>query len=465
MNIGTPKNVSGRRPRARKWMHAGFLVLLLLAIMVGSPLHQTPPAEAQTATTLVKNTGQTAHSQGRSLSSTYPREAQAFTTGTSPTGYTLSSIGVNFQSITNPSSAAAELSATLNENDSGEPGNALCTLVTPTLTGSGVQTFNAPSSDPCPNLQASSTYHVVVTQTAFTKSFKVHSTTGDNEDSGAATGWTIANNSNSYVASSSSWGADSSSRALMIEVKGTAVVTPALVKNTGQTSSGTGTLSSGKRAQAFTTGRSGYGYAISSLGIDFSNIASTSTAGSNIKVTLNSVSGSDPGSVLCTLSDPTSFSSSGVQTFNVPPDTDSNPCPTLTPATTYFVVIERTGTGSDAIVLDLAGTSEDSGGAPGWSIADEQFFRTGLAWNRSTSQAHQIEVKGEIITGPGDVPLNWALTPTGLTTGDKFRLLFITHTGRSRPPPTSQLTTPTSKGRPTPAAPTWPSSHTAPGSV
>ena len=306
----------------------------------------------------------------------------------------------------------------------------MCTLVTPTLTGLGVQTFNAPSSDPCPNLQANSTYHVVVTQTTFTESFKVHSTTGDNEDSGAATGWTIANNSNSYVDSTSSWGADSSSRALMIEVKGTAVVTPALVKNTGQTSSGTGTLSSGKRAQAFTTGRSGYGYAISSLGIDFSNIASTSTAGSNIKVTLNSVSGSDPGSVLCTLSDPTSFSSSGVQTFNVPPDTDSNPCPTLTPATTYFVVIERTGTGSDAIVLDLAGTSEDSGGAPGWSIADEQFFRTGLAWNRSTSQAHQIEVKGEIITGPGDVPLNWALTPTGLTTGDKFRLMFITHTGR-----------------------------------
>ena len=174
MNIGTPKNISGRCPRARKWMHAGFLVLLLLAIFVGSPLHQTPPAEAQTATTLVKNTG--------------------------------------------------------------------------------------------------------------------------------------------------------------------------------QTSSGTGTLSSGKRAQAFTTGRSGYGYAISSLGINFSNIASTSTAGSNIKVTLNSVSASDPGSVLCTLSDPTSFSSSGVQTFNVPPDTDSNPCPTLTPATTYYVVIERTGTGSDVTV-------------------------------------------------------------------------------------------------------------------
>ena len=244
MNIGIPKNISGRRPRARKWMYAGFLAVLLLAIFVGTPLHQTPPAEAQTATTLVKNTGQTAHSQGRSLSSGYPSEAQAFTTGTSPTGYTLSSIGVNFQSISNPSSAAAELSATLNENDSGKPGNALCILVIPTLTGLGVQTFNAPSSDPCPNLQASSTYHVVVTQTTFTESFKVHSTTGDNEDRGAATGWTIANNSNSYVDSTSSWDADSRRRALMIEVKGSAVVTQAStqVSNTGQTTSAAGIL-------------------------------------------------------------------------------------------------------------------------------------------------------------------------------------------------------------------------------
>ena len=212
-----------------------------------------------------------------------------------------------------------------------------------------------------------------------------------------------------------------------------------LVSNTGQTSGGTGTLSSGRRAQAFTTGRSGYGYAVSSVGIDFSNIASTTTAGGNIKVTLNSVSGSDPGSVLCTLSDPTSFSSSGVQTFNVPPDTDSNPCPTLTPGTTYYIVIERTGTGSDAIVLDMAGTSEDTGGAPGWSIADEQLSRTGLTWNRVISQAHQIEVKGEIITGPGEVPANWALTPSGLTTGDKFRLMFVTFTGHS--PTSTDITT------------------------
>ena len=158
MNIGIPKNISGRRPRARKWMYAGFLAVLLLAIFVGTPLHQTPPAEAQTATTLVKNTGQTAHSQGRSLSSGYPSEAQAFTTGTSPTGYTLSSIGVNFQSISNPSSAAAELSATLNENDSGKPGNALCILVIPTLTGLGGPDVQCAIVGPMP--QPSSQFHL-----------------------------------------------------------------------------------------------------------------------------------------------------------------------------------------------------------------------------------------------------------------------------------------------------------------
>ena len=260
MNIGIPVKIGSRRPSARKWMYAGLLAVLLLAIMVGSPLHQTPPAEAQTVTTLVSNTG--------------------------------------------------------------------------------------------------------------------------------------------------------------------------------QTSGGTGTLSSGRRAQAFTTGPAAFGYKLSSIGIDFSNIASTTTAGGNIKVTLNSVSGSDPGSTLCTLRDPTTFTGSGVQTFNVPPDTDSNPCPRLRAETTYYVVVARTGTGSDAIVLDMTNsTAEDSGGAYGGSIADEQLSRTGLTWNRVTSQAHQIEVKGTAIEST-TVPLNWALTPSGLATGDKFRLLFITNAGHA---PTSDV--------------------------
>ena len=209
-----------------------------------------------------------------------------------------------------------------------------------------------------------------------------------------------------------------------------------LVSNTGQTSGGTGTLSSGRRAQAFTTGPAAFGYKLSSIGIDFSNIANTGTAGGNIKVTLNSVSGSDPGSTLCTLRDPTTFTGSGVQTFNVPPDTDSNPCPRLRAETTYYVVVARTGTGSDAIVLDMTNsTAEDSGGAYGWSIADEQLSRTGLTWNRVISQAHQIEVKGTAIEST-TVPVNWALTPSGLATGDKFRLLFITNAGHA---PTSDV--------------------------
>ena len=57
------------------------------------------------------------------------------------------------------------LTVTLNADNSGEPGDALCTLTDPaTFAASGVHTFDAPSSGTtCPTLTASTTYFVVVT--------------------------------------------------------------------------------------------------------------------------------------------------------------------------------------------------------------------------------------------------------------------------------------------------------------
>ena len=74
----------------------------LLAMALGGALLWSAPAEAQTVTVLVKNTGQ-ADSGSRGLSSgsgTRNMGAQAFTTGANPAGYTLSSIGFSFDSIT-----------------------------------------------------------------------------------------------------------------------------------------------------------------------------------------------------------------------------------------------------------------------------------------------------------------------------------------------------------------------------
>ena len=79
-----------------------------------------------------------------------------------------------------------------------------------------------------------------------------------------------------------------------------------LVKNTGQTSLASGLpLRSGaaQGAQAFTTGDNSAGYTLSSIGADIDNIPSTATPGADLKVTLNTVSVTHPGSVLCTLTD------------------------------------------------------------------------------------------------------------------------------------------------------------------
>ena len=145
-----------------------------------------------------------------------------------------------------------------------------------------------------------------------------------------------------------------------------------LVKNTGRNDGGIATLSALDiaRAQAFTTGTATAGYTLSSIGIDFDKIADTSTAASQLTVTLNEQTSGDPGSALCTLSDPLSFSASGVHTFSAP-TTGTNRCPRLAASTTYFVVITRVAATADHIDLEVTvDVSEDSGGAAGWSIGN-----------------------------------------------------------------------------------------------
>ena len=169
-----------------------------------------------------------------------------------------------------------------------------------------------------------------------------------------------------------------------------------LVKNTDQTADGTArdlTRNASKRAQAFTTGANAGGYTLSSLGFDFDNIEAITTAGAQLTVTLNEVSGDDPGTALCTLTDPATFSSSGVHTFDAP---KRSPCPTLTANTTYFAVIERVIVTTDNTELKVTTSgSEDTGGAMNWSISNDRHYFQGTLnmWTSNMSEAHLIEVK------------------------------------------------------------------------
>ncbi len=148
-----------------------------------------------------------------------------------------------------------------------------------------------------------------------------------------------------------------------------------LVSNTGQSNDGYNTITSTtpKRAQAFTTGTNELGYTLSSIGISFGTISSGSNPTSELTATLNKVDGSNPGDVICTLTDPASYVASSVNTYQAP----AARCPTLTASTTYFFVLSRANDTTSTIQLDRTDSnSEDADPAVGWSIADNRRFFT-----------------------------------------------------------------------------------------
>ena len=157
------------------------------------------PAQAQTTITLVSNSGQASRPGGRANNS-----AQAFTTGANASGYTLSS-------ITFPTA-----------NQSASNGNT-ATLHTGSRDGTKVADFTATVSGntfvltptTTITLTKQTTYYLVTGNDFGNGTWSI--TDSDNEDSGAAAGWSIANQSQ-YFSSSNVWTTEQSS--YRITVKG-----------------------------------------------------------------------------------------------------------------------------------------------------------------------------------------------------------------------------------------------------
>ena len=341
------------------------------------------------------------------LNSTTTKAAQAFTTGGESDGYRLSSITIWMQ-ITSNETAGDDLTATLNANNNGNPGNALCTLIDPTnFQLLGLPTFEAPETNPCPTLAANTTYFLVVervdTTTTYTRG--VGRIQGVDETSDGAADWSIGNTGHSFT--SGSW-SETSSEPYLIRVNGAAVPpvqVGTLVKNTGQAlNDGTDLDTEVPRlAQSFTTGNSVRGYKLSSIGIRFLQIDNPSTAIDHLTVTLNANDNGNPGAALCTLSDPSRFTTLAVNKFG------ATACPALPHNATYFVVMERVVFDS-GVAISFAETFsqyEDAGGAAGWSVANTGRFRRPLeAWASLGVSAYMIEVNGVAVpTGVDPDPL------------------------------------------------------------
>ena len=392
-----------------KRMHLRAVSFALLALALGAVLLWSAPAEAQTAIVLVKNTGQAVTGTSGLINASFPGQAQGFTTGAHVSGYTLSSIGIRFRTIGDTTTAGSELTVKLYDAtfdtvySVNAPNSPLCTLTDPgTFSGSGVQTFDVPTTDPCPTLLPETLYFAVIERAnTNTGAIAVDQTISAAEDSGAAAGWEVDGLAFTY--DGTEWSEEAA--ALLIEVKGSVIVPPVLIKNTGQADSGDfgmGVGGNSKRAQAFTTGANPAGYTLGSIGFSFGGIASTSTAGGDLAVTLHADSSGDPASTaLCTLTDPATFSGSGVQTFDAL-ITDS--CPTLEANKTYFAVVQRVAnTATSTMSLDVtADDNEDTGGATGWTIGDASYVvvNPGSAWTKNANFNHQVAVRGYAINNP-----------------------------------------------------------------
>ena len=141
-------------------------------------------------------------------SSDFRNHAQAFTTGGNSQGYPLASIEVDLDSPPGNATLTAEI---WDDDGSGNPGNRIFTLSNPENVATGIVRFTAPADT---RLDANTKYWVHLNYNGNTKP-RWGKTYSDGEDSGAYSGWSIANDRRSRT-SSGDWHTSGSSLRIRI---------------------------------------------------------------------------------------------------------------------------------------------------------------------------------------------------------------------------------------------------------
>ena len=179
------------------------------------------------------------------------------------------------------------------------------------------------------------------------------------------------------------------------------------VTNTGQTVAGDQSLNTSTRerfAQRFKTGGTSGKVRLRWIAVKFGKIQNVSTAPDVLEATVNTVSGSVPGTVACSLTDPAAYVSEGVNTYYASScDLDAN--------TAYFFVLKRTG-GTATIELAYTTSLSEDLGSSDWKIADSR-YRYDSSGSGTWSSANQVHLI-EVIHAPSEaeVTLNWT-APVG----------------------------------------------------
>ena len=189
--------------------------LAAFAALLALPLQ----AEAQ-KTTFVSNTGQSTATSLRGIGPTgigsfFYSQAQRFSTGSNEGGYTLSAIQVQADNFESASSPRVSIYTVTSDN----PGTLLYVLTNPaTLNDNAINTFRAPANA---TLEKDTDYFVVfeATGSGSNTRYDLKGTVSANEDSGTASGWSIADTSRERATNSGNW--SSVFARLKIAVRGT----------------------------------------------------------------------------------------------------------------------------------------------------------------------------------------------------------------------------------------------------
>ena len=353
------------------------------------------------------------------------KTSNAFTTGSNAQGYTLTSIGLPLGST-----SSGTIDVDLHSDSSGDPGTKIADLTAPTSLHNGVVYFAVPSNTP--TLTASTVYHLVINGS----SLDFHTTGSDNEDSGGAAGWSIANISQTYDTTNSVWVDDQFDASISFQLRG---VANSLVSNVGQATGSGGYRPSDEYVTAFTTGSNAAGYTLT--GIDFHIATKTASLTDAHLGTLTAsvwTSGGaalttgldDLGTKLADLVVPSTASSvtTGPVTFAAPTGT------TLAASTTYYVVIGSSAW-TGGVNLLLSGTesdNEDAGKAAGFSIANTANTHTGnqfVPWTElGNSEVLSFRVSGAAKTATGPTTLTLTTNATNNTVAEDGGSVSVTAT-------------------------------------
>ena len=196
---------------ARSGLRAAAGLLVVFAALLTLPLQ----AQAQTVGTLVSNTGKTIHNLdlqvGVSGSNKWTT-ALGFTAGDNEEGYTLSSVQVDIRFF----SGSDAVRVSIYSHVSGKPGSSLYVLTNPDPVVNGqLNTFTAPANA---TLDTETNYFVVVEAPA--GAFTLRTTLSNAEDSGNASGWSIANKGRYRLSDSGNWSTSSGAVKARISIMG-----------------------------------------------------------------------------------------------------------------------------------------------------------------------------------------------------------------------------------------------------